>query len=281
MAQREGQDPGLIDDEGYPQGYGKNSQNVLLPSFLAAYTGSDPEEVSLGIFRDVPLPNWQVKYTGLMRLDWFQDRFRRFSINHGYQAGYTINRFQTNLNYDPQRPREMDPRGNYQQDMLISNINLTEQFSPLVRVDMEMINSIKVLAEIQKDRALSLSFANNLLTEMKGHEFILGLGYRVSDLRMTTNIGGNRRVLSSDLNLKADLSYRHNETIIRYLDRSLNQITAGQDIWSLSFTADYALTKNLTALLYYDHSFSKYAISTAFPQTNIRSGITLRYNFGN
>ena len=281
LAQREGQDPGLVDDQGYPQGYGKNSQNVLLPSFLAAYSGSDPEEVSLGIFRDVPLPNWQVKYTGLMRLGWFQDRFRRFSVNHGYQAGYTINRFQTNLNFDPERRREMDPRGNYLQEMLISNINLTEQFSPLVRVDMEMINSIKILAEIQKDRALSLSFANNLLTEMKGHEFILGLGYRVSDLRMTTNIGGNRRVLSSDLNFKADISYRHNETIIRYLDRDLNQVTAGQDIWSLSFTADYALTKNLTALLYYDHSFSEYATSTAFPQTNIRSGITLRYNFGN
>jgi len=27
--------------------------------------------------------------------------------------------------------------------------------------------------------------------------------------------------------------------------------------------------------------FSKYEISSAFPQTNIRSGITLRYNFGN
>jgi len=27
--------------------------------------------------------------------------------------------------------------------------------------------------------------------------------------------------------------------------------------------------------------FSKYEVSSAFPQTNIRSGFTLRYNFGN
>lgn len=144
-----------------------------------------------------------------------------------------------------------------------------------------MVNSVKVLAEVQKDRALSLSFDNNLLTEIRGNQYTLGLGYRVKDLRITTNFGGRRRILRSDLNFKADVSFRHNETIIRYLDVDNSQVTAGQDIWSLNFIADYALSKNLTAMVYYDHSFSEYAISTAFPQTTIRSGITLRYNFGN
>jgi len=37
----------------------------------------------------------------------------------------------------------------------------------------------------------------------------------------------------------------------------------------------------LTAIFYFDYAFSEYAISTAFPQTTIRSGFTLRYNFGN
>lgn len=281
LAALDNQDPSLIDENGYPVGYGKDSQKVLLPAFLAAYSGSDAEDAALGTFRNIPLPNWQLKYTGLMRLEWFKDRFRRFSVNHGYNAGYTINQFQTNLSFDPNNPRELDQGGNYINQMIISNVNLTEQFSPLIRMDMEMINSVRVLAEVQRDRALSLSFANNLLTEIKGYEYILGLGYRVSDLQMRTNFGGRRRILSSDLNLKADVSYRQNQTIVRYLDRNHNQITAGQDIWSLSFTADYALTKNLTTLLYYDHSFSQFATSNAFPQTTIRSGITLRYNFGN
>ena len=35
------------------------------------------------------------------------------------------------------------------------------------------------------------------------------------------------------------------------------------------------------AIFYFDYAFSDYAISTAFPQTTIRSGFTLRYNFGN
>jgi cell surface protein SprA len=88
-------------------------------------------------------------------------------------------------------------------------------------------------------------------------------------------------VIKSDINIKGDFSYRKNETIVRYLDYDNNQLGGGQDIWSFKLTADYAFSKNLTAIFYYDHSFSKAVISTAYPLTNIRSGFTLRYNFGN
>ncbi|SDK68148.1 protein involved in gliding motility SprA [Salinimicrobium catena] len=281
LAVERGFNPNNTDAEGYPVGFGKTSQDVLLPAFLAAYSGKDAGEISLGAFRDFPLPNWNLKYTGFMRIPWFQKKFKRFSVNHGYTAGYTINQFQTNLDYDPENPTDVDQAGNYKSELLYSNVNLTEQFSPLVRIDMEMNNSVKILADVQKDRALSLSFDNNLLTEISGNQYTVGLGYRIKDLKFTTTVGGRQRILSSDLNFKADVSYRHNETIIRYLDVENSQVTAGQDIWAINFTADYALSKNLTALVYYDHSFSEYAISTAFPQTTIRSGITLRYNFGN
>lgn len=269
------------DEEGYPVGFGKTSQQVLLPAFLSAYKGSDASNEKTGIFRDVPLPNWDMKYTGFMRLAWFKKRFKRFSVQHGYRASYTVNQFQTNLDYDRNDPAALDQAGNFKSPTFLNNVNLTEQFSPLVRVDFEMQNSVKILAELRKDRALSLSFANNLLTEIKGDELILGLGYRIKDLRIGTNFGGKKQVLKSDLNFKVDFSVRENITIIRYLDIENNQTTAGQTIYGLQFSADYALSKNLTALFYYDHTFSEYAISTAFPQTTIRSGFTLRYNFGN
>lgn len=281
LAIENGFDPNETDANGFPVGFGRNSQQVLLPAFLAAYSGNDADDVSLGAFRDIPLPNWNLKYTGFMRLGWFKENFKRFSVNHGYSAGYTINQFQTNLDYDPEDEFSRDQAGNFKSEILYSNLTLTEQFKPLVRLDFEMQNSVKILADVQKDRALSLSFDNNLLTEISGNQYTVGLGYRLRDLRFTTNFGGKQRILSSDLNFKADVSYRHNKTVIRYLDIDNSQVTAGQDIWAVSFTADYALSKNLTALVYYDHSFSEYAISTAFPQTTIRSGITLRYNFGN
>ncbi len=278
LAIERGDNPNNTDEEGFPVGYGKTNQAVLLPAFLAAYSGSDASKVQKGAFRDIPLPNWDLKYTGLMNLKWFKKRFKRFSVAHGYRANYTINQFQTNLEFEGS---EFDEGGNYRNPILYSNINLTEQFSPLVRLDMEMKSSIKILAEWKKDRALSLSFDNNLLTEIQGNEYIIGLGYRLQDLTFATRISGRKQIIKSDLNLRADLSLRQNETLIRYLDLENSQVTAGQDIYGLKLTADYALSKNLTALFFYDHTFSEYSISTAFPQTTIRGGFTLRYNFGN
>ncbi len=278
------------DVTGFPLGYGKSNQAVLLPAFLAAYSGTDASKVKLGAFRDVPIPNWSLKYTGFMKMKWFKKHFKRFSVAHGYSASYTINQFRTNLDYNApdlgadyntQNQNVLDQSGNYKNETLFSNINLVEQFSPLIKLDFEMKNSMKILAEIRKDRVLSLSFDNNLLTEIQGKEYIFGLGYRIKDVKINSKMAGPRKVIKSDLNMKADVSVRENKTIIRYLDLDNNQVTSGQTIWSLKYTADYAFSKNLTGIFFFDYSFSEYAISTAFPQTSIRSGLTLRYNFGN
>ncbi len=281
LAEERGLDPTDVDEEGFPVGIGKTSQAVLLPAFIAAYSGGDPGQVQLGPFRDTPLPNWNLKYTGLMRIGWFRNKFRRFSISHGYRSDYTLNQFQTNLDYDPTNPDETNQAGDFKIPILYSNVVLTELFTPLLRMDFETKGNIQILAQMEKDRSLAFSFDNNLLTEYSGNEYTLGLGYRLKDLKIATSLGGRNRILSSDLNFKADVSYRKNRTIVRYLDLANAQTISGQDIWAVNFTADYGLTRNLTARFYYDHSFSEYAVSTAFPQTTIRSGITLIYNFGN
>ena len=134
---------------------------------------------------------------------------------------------------------------------------------------------------MRTNRTMALSFDNNLMTEIKGEEYTVGLGYRFKDVKFVTNIGGNKTRLKGDLNLKADVTLRDNITIIRNLDIDNNQITSGQNLLSIKFTADYALTKSLNALFFYDHSFSQFAVSTAFPQTTINTGFTLRYNLGN
>ncbi|MBP1838364.1 cell surface protein SprA [Formosa algae] len=278
------------DINSYALGFGKTNQAVLLPSFLSAYLGEDPGGVSLGAFRNVPLPNWDLKYTGFMKMAWFKKRFKRFSISHGYRSTYTINQFTSNLNYSnvdysvdylEQSDDVFNESGDYKNKNLYSNINLTEMFSPLVRIDFEMNNSIKVLAELQKDRLLSLSFDNNLMTEIVGNEYILGLGYRIKDVRMKSKLAGPNQTIVSDINMKADVSFRDNQTIIRYLDLDNTQITSGQTIWALKYTADYTFSKNLSAIFYFDYSFSEYAISTSYPQTTLSTGLTLRYNFGN
>ena len=290
LARERGANPNNVDADGYPLGFGKTSQAVLLPAFISAYSGQKPEKAKLGALRNVPIPNWDIKYTGLMKFKWFKNRFKRFSLSHGYRSSYTINQFRTNLDfngidysleYDSQPADDLDQSGNFKNENLYSNVNLTELFSPLVRIDFEMKNSVKVLLEVQKDRLLSLSFDNNLMTEIQGKEYKIGLGYRFKDVRIKSKLAGPKKTIVSDLIMEANLSVRDNKTIIRYLDLENNQVTNGQTIYGFKYNANYSFSKNLTGIFYFDYTFSEYAISTAFPQTTIRSGITLRYNFGN
>lgn len=129
---------------------------------------------------------------------------------------------------------------------------------------------------------MSLSFDNNLLTEVRGMDYTLGLGYRIKDVIISSKLADNPTgIIKSDINIKIDGTYRNSKTIVRYLDYDNNRLSGGQNIWSVKLSADYSFSKNLTLLFYYDHQFSKAVISTSYPITNIRAGFTMRYNFGN
>ena len=264
------------DVDGFPIGYAKNSQLVLIPAFISAYTGIDPSKISLNPISDKPKLNWTLQYSGLEK--YFDDIFSSVSLQHGYRSNFTINNFNYNLNY---QENGFDISGNYLNKIIFSNINLVEQFNPLIRLDLELKNSLRIIFDVVKDRAVSLSLANNLITESWGNEYTLGMGYRVKNLRLRSNLASNGNSFIGDLNAKIDLNLRKNITVIRNLEIDDNKVSAGQSIFSLKFSADYALSRNFSAILFYDHLFSKYEISTAFPQTNIRSGFTFRYSFGN
>ena len=280
LAALNGDSSGTVDEFGFPIGYGKNNQAVLIPSFLSAYSGKNAENISLNAITDNPLPNWSINYSGLINIDFFKERFKKFSLGHAYRSSYTLNNFKSNLEYNPSNTQLTDDSGNYINEFLYTNINLVEQFNPLLKIDMELNNSLQIVMSLKKDRALSLSLDNNLLTESNGTDYSIGLGYRIKDLKFTNRVGGKRRVSKGDLNIKTDLNFRDNITIIRNLNIEDNKVTAGQKMWSLKTSADYNLSKSFNAIFFYDHLFSKFAISTAFPMTTIRAGMTLRYNFG-
>jgi cell surface protein SprA len=271
--------PISFDEFGFPVGFGKNNQAVLIPAFLSAYSGNNPEKISLNPVSKTPLPNWSIQYTGLIKNEFFKKRFKRFSVGHSYRSSYTINNFKSNLEHDFENPNLTDSSGNFYNEYLYSNINLVEQFNPLIKLDMEFNNSLQIVMSLKKDRALSLSLDNNLLTESQGMDYSIGIGYRIKDLQIN-NLGGRNRTSKGDLNIKTDLNYRDNITIIRNINILDNKVTAGQTMWSIKTSADYNLSNNFNAIFFYDHMFSKFAISTAFPMTTIRAGLTLRYSFG-
>ena len=264
-----------------PAGFGENSQQVLLPAFIAAYSGKDPNSVKTGLFRNIPIPNWTLRYNGLMKLKWFKKNFSTFIISHGYRSSYTISSFTNNLQYDEATKfTTINAAGNYEAPRLVAAATLVDEFSPLIKVDMKMKNSFSFRGEVKRDRTLTMNFNNSTLTDIAGTEYIFGLGYVFKDVKMNTRFTGKKTTLKGDINLRADVSLRDNLTQIRYIDEDNNQISGGQRLFSIKFVADYRLSSSLTASFYYNHQTSKYAISTTFPRQAINGGINIIYNLG-
>lgn len=266
--------------DGTVLGFGTSSQDVLLPSFLAAYSGKNANKVKLGIFRDIPIPAWNLRYTGFMKYKWFKENFSSFSVTHGYKSSYTVSSFTNNLQFDVTNPNTTNAAGDFESRTLVSSATLVDEFSPLVRVDMKMKNSFSMRGELKRDRTLTMNFNNSTLTDIKGTEYIFGFGYVFKDVKMKTSFTGTTQTLKGDINLRADVSLRDNLTLIRSVNSDNDQISGGQKLFSIKFTADYRLNSNLTASFYYNHQTSRYAISTTFPRQSINAGFNFIYNLG-
>ncbi len=262
-------------------GFKESGQQVMLPAFIAAYSGNSPNSVSTGIFKNIPIPNWTLRFNGLMKYKWFKKNFSSFTLSHGYKSSYTIGNYTNNLQYDSDNLTNTNTSGNYQPENLISSATLIDEFSPLMKVDFRMKNSFSFKGEIRRDRSLTLNFNNNTLTDIKGTEYVVGFGYKIRDVKFVTHFTGKKETLKGDINLRADISLRDNLTLIRSVDTENSQITGGEKLFGLKFIADYNLSSNLTASFYYNHQTFQYAVSTTFPRQSINAGINLIYNLGN
>lgn len=261
-------------DSLYWYGYGPTSQDVVIPSFYAAYTGKSAQKVELNPFKILPMPNWDVTYDGLTKLTLFKKLFRTFTVNHSYRSNFNLGSYQTNLLYDPDSSL-VDAASNFIPARQITVVTVTEAMRPLINFDATLQNSLLAKFEYNRDRSLSLSLSNYQVTEVRGVEYVVGTGYRFKNVKFPFAIGG--AAPKSDLNLRVDLSLRQNQTVIRKMPEQQNQLTAGQDIISIKTSADYVINQRLNVRAFYDRVINNPKISTSFPSANTNAGISLRF----
>lgn len=270
----------VIDDStGFPIGFGPTQQDVLIPSFLAAYQGKDIDGYSTQTIRDVPLPNWRITYDGLMKIPWIRQTFRTVTLSHAYRSTYTVGNFQTDLRTQSD-PDGIGPGGNYYSEYQIQTVSIREQFSPLIKIDVTLNNSLTSRVEMKRDRTMNLSFANNQITEMAGQEYIFGVGYRFKEVPFRLKSGGRTRRIVSDLNVQADVSIRQNRTLIRKIVEGDIIPTGGQSLVKIQLSADYVISRRFNVRFFFDRVMTNYVVSTAFPTANTNFGVEMRFTLG-
>jgi len=265
-------------ENGYAGGYGSTQQDVILGSFIAAYTGKDVNEKNINPFKQIPLPNWRLTYDGLNKVKFLKKYIKNLSFSHAYRSNFSMGSYTTNLTAGDVSNglTQTDISGNFISDKQIMTISIMEQFAPLLGIDMTLKNNLMAKIEIKKDRNIALSLSNNQITEIKGSELVIGSGYRFEKLQLPIKFNG-KAIKPSDLNLRLDLSIRDNKTITRKIVEEQNQATAGQKMISIKFTGDYNLSQNLSIRFYFDRIVNKPFISTSFPTANTNAGFALRF----
>jgi len=271
----------IVDSTGYPLGYGPVSQDVLIPAFLAAYTGRGPSKGTLNSLPNIPMPNWRITYNGLSRIESLKRYFRTVNISHGYRSTYTVGNYATSVLYDEQDgfSSTIDAMGNFIPKYETDVVSINEQFNPLIDLDMTWTNSLLTKIEVRKSRNLSLSFTNNQLTEVLSNEFIVGVGYRFKDVQFAVKsmATGKKTNVKSDLIVKLDFSIKTNKTTLRRLDEDIDQISAGQKVLSINTSAEYMISQRFNVRVFFDKVINNPFISTSFPNSTTNGGVTLRF----
>jgi cell surface protein SprA len=266
----------------YKSGYGETSSDVLIPAFLAAYTKSNPNNIGLGIFPSAlrMMPNWRINFDGLSKFEFIQSTFRSINLMHQYQSTYQIGAYTTNLSYDPDEDgisRIRDLQSNFVQQYEIDVVTISEQFSPLINVDMNWKNSLTTRFEWKKSRTVSLNMTSNQVSDARINELVFGAGYRFDNVQIILKTGQGQRKLKSDLNLRLDLSIRDNKEIARKLIEDVDQPVVGEKVVTLGVTADYVLSDRFNLQVFTDRTMNNPFVANTFPTSNTNFGFSLKF----
>ncbi len=276
--------------DGYADGYGRYAQDVVIPAFLAAYTGKDPNSIK-GIKNSnpnlrsnpfsgiLPKPNWSITFNGLSRIKGLDKIFTNVTIRHGYHSTLSMNSFNTALLFtDPNRvgyPYFRDPQsGNFVPFFLVPNITIAEAFDPLIEIDMTFTNQLQARFEYRKSRQLSLSLIDYQLAENRSEEVVFGFNWRKKGFPLIKRLG--KMKLDNDVTFRMDFSLRDDATANSKLDQGTSFGTAGQKVIRIAPSIDYILNNRVSLKLYFEQNKNIPKISNSFPVTNTRGGLQVR-----
>jgi len=262
---------------GYADGYGPNSQNVIVPAFLAAYTGKNAGSIDLTGFPNIPIPNWDIMYSGLSRIPFFSEMFESVDIRDGYRSTYTVGNYNTLLQYAETggHVSSKDLNGDFLPFYQFSSVTIFEQFVPLIGIDVRFKNNITANMEYRQSRTLSLSLSNSQLSQQNENILVFGFGYKTKNFRFPFGLFNGGK-LNNDLTFKLDFSLRDNKVLIYQADIQGAEISSGAQNITYRPSIDYVINQRFNLSLFYDSNITRPYTSQTFNTAFTNFGINLK-----
>ncbi len=263
------------------------SSDVLIPAFLAAYSGKSASSIYLTPFPSIAdiLPNWRVTYDGLINIPFMSRHFKSVMLKHAYQCTYSVGSYSSFLNWMSiggdagYIMNELSGNPVPSSPFNISSVSITERFAPLLGINLTLKNDLKINAEYSDGRTLTLNSDAGQLVEAQNKKITLGLGYTIVGFNTVLKLQGSGRGISNDLKIDADFSIQQSQALIRRIESNYAQATSGARSLSFNVSANYVMSRRVTLGAFIDHQVNTPLVSsTAFPTTNSSYGITFELN---
>ncbi len=261
------------------------SSDVLIPAFIAAYSGTKPGKQYLTPFPSFAdaLPNWRVTYDGLIYLGNLRNVFKAFTLSHAYQCTYSVGSYSSYLNWMSADKGDLGftideltgnpvPTSPYN----ISSVAITEKFAPLLGAAVTLKNDMTISADYRDSRTLTLNTSAGQVVEANQRGLTIGLGYKIIGFNTVLKMKGSGRGISNDLTLNADFAFSETQALIRRIETAYTQPTSGTRSLTMNFTASYIMSRRLTLGAFFDHQINTPIVSsTSYPTTNTSFGFNL------
>lgn len=265
--------------------YNSLSQDVLIPAFLAAYSGADVNEVDLTPFPRTPLPNWRLDYTGLINIPALSEIFSSFTISHGYNSTYSVSSFTNSLNYQEDLIglqnnildypyADVDDQGRLVPVYIINQVTVSEQFVPLIGFNIRTKSNLSTRLEFRKSRNLALNMSNAQVTETTNNDITLDLGYSKLGFKLPWRWQGRTLTLKNDLTLRVAASIRDSKTVQRRINDS-STVTNGNLTWQMRPTVTYKINDQLDFTFYMERNVTEPRVLSSFKRATTAFGIQL------
>lgn len=272
------------------QGYETKSQDVLIPAFIAAYTGKDAETTNLSPFPNMPIPNWRVDYSGLTKVGGLKDIFQSITINHAYTSSYSVTNYTNSLEYADvglNIPLESYNNGTYATQVndqgqlipvyVISQAMISEQFAPLIGINVRTKTKFTARFDYKTKRDLSLNISNAQVTELNSKDWSFELGYTKNNLKLPMRDHGRIITLKNDVTFRLNMSVTNNRTIQRKIDE-VNTITNGNINFQLRPNISYVVNQKLNVQLYYERNVNNPLVTNSYRRATTRFGTKILFN---
>lgn len=268
--------------------YARKSQDVMIPAFIAAYSGQSASDVGLTPFPKIPVPGWRIDFSGLGKIPALKEIFSSISITHSYSSTYSITNYANSLMYSDNLELDRDlvyypipTEGNENKEwvspFLMNTLVISERFAPLIGINIRTKSRITARIDYKKERNIALNMSNAQITELRSNDISVDVGFTKAKMKLPFKVRGQVISLKNDLTFKLNFTLRDTQTIQRKIEET-NTVTAGNINFQIRPQISYILNQRLNLNFYFERNVNTPRVTSSFPRSTTSVGIQVRFS---